>query len=218
MPPAGLSQVSPGPTATATRPRPSAFRHRTHLPVSIQPVDPAGNHPDEDLDEYVSLVNTAGPANTAVPVYADVVETVNRDYSIGKTGDRKSSPQPKKDQQQESFPFVPNSSFSFQFTDTLPPAAKVALMEQLTEKEFRIQIAKLQTQLRIQLDLLREQENAIKLAAKEQSRAGLVNTEERQLKELLEQQMKFQQQYLKNLEIIQRQLMKASHKVTTVYI
>ena len=194
-------------------------RHRPRRSRNSPLIRPMGHPSDQDPeeDEYAaSFINTAGSVSAAAPVYADLVEPDNRDYSIGKTDGGKPSPQPKKDEQRESFPFVPNSSFSFQFTDTLPPAAKMALMEQANEKEFRMQIAKLQTQLKAQLDILREQENAIKIAAKEQARAGLINTEERQLKEMLEQQMRFQQQYLKNLEIIQRQL-KAKHRVT-VYI
>ena len=199
------------------------IRRRPHHHINYHPIRSTSHLPDQDPneDEYeyaASVINTGGPATAAVPVFTDLVEPDNRDYSFGKNGDRKSPPQPKKDEQRESFPFVPNSSFSFQFTDTLPPAAKLALMEQVTEKQFRTQIAKLQTQLRAQLDILREQENAIKLAAKEQARAGLINTEERQLRELLEQQMKFQQQYLRNLENIQRQLLKAKHRTTTVYI
>src|SRR6185437_5087461 len=99
---------------------PATIAAQTHR----RPARPHTRRPSEDLleamlAESVPVLNTAGPAAMPTPAFADLTETAHRtkrDFSMGKSNPTSSSdPAPMAD----NTPFIPQSSFSFQYTDTL---------------------------------------------------------------------------------------------------
>lgn len=189
-----------------------------------RPARPHTRRPSEDLleamlAESVPVLNTAGPAAMPTPAFADLTETAHRtkrDFSMGKSNPTSSSdPAPMAD----NTPFVPQSSFSFQYTDTLPPDEKLALMQELSQNVLRVQMARIREELKEQVFLLRSQEAAIRRASNEEFRAGLDNAiDTKALRQLLQQQIQAQRQYILNLKTLERQLQKAAHRLTIVYI
>jgi len=104
--------------------------------------------------------------------------------------------------------FVPNSSFSFKQVDTLRPEDKLGWIEESTEKEIRTQLARLEKELKAQLELLRTRE------AKART---LTNASQQQLRKALEQQIDLQHDYLRKLNELNNRIRKIRH-LTTVYI
>ena len=210
--------------------------HRT--PVGARSVavhrHPGGAHPlahakrrPQDLlaamlAESVPLLNTAArPGAMPAPAFARLKEVADRDFSMGmgKSDEAPDALQSEPETMADNMPFVPQSSFSIQYTDTLPPGLKLALMQELSQKALRIQIARVQEDLKQQELVLRSQEAAVRRAAEDESRAGFNTTlDTKALQDLLQQQLKVQRQYLLNLEKLQRQLQKASRHLTIVYI
>ncbi|GGA87219.1 M56 family metallopeptidase [Puia dinghuensis] len=109
----------------------------------------------------------------------------------------------------EGLVFVPNSSFSFKSIDTLSPKDRLTWIEESTEKEIRAQVVQLQRELIAQLSQLRRQEA--------QARA-LSSSSQQQLKQLLNQQLLLQRDYLKRLDELHLRLKKTVRHLTTVYI
>ncbi|HEV2482544.1 MAG TPA: M56 family metallopeptidase [Puia sp.] len=205
--------------------RPSSVAPPRTMAVQLHrhPARPHTKRPSEDLldamlAESVPVFNTAAPDN--MPTFTDLKETAHRakrDFSMGKSNP---TPQPDQDPMAGNMPFVPQSSFSFQYTDTLPPGEKLALMQELTQEALHLQIARIREELEQQVYLLHTQEAAFRRACAEESHAGLDNTLDiKSLQQLLRQQLQVQRQYILNLEKLKRQLQKAaSRRLTIVYI
>ncbi|HLZ85614.1 MAG TPA: M56 family metallopeptidase [Puia sp.] len=135
-----------------------------------------------------------------------------RDNSLGKTEDEDEDEQgPAADDvpPTENLVFVPNSSFSFKNIDTLRPEDRLTWIEESTEREIRTQVEKLQRELGVQLELLRREEARAR---------SLSNASQKQLKQLLNEQMLLQRDYLKKLDNLHLRLKKATRRLTTVYI
>jgi beta-lactamase regulating signal transducer with metallopeptidase domain len=178
---------------------------------------------DAPAENDAALFNTAGTATTPAPAYADLVVIDNRDYSIGATVNKDAAPKAAASSRNEGFPFVPPSSFSFQYTDTIPPEDRLAMMQVLTEKTIRVQMRRLETELKTQLEMLRRAQSALYNASAKKNHAAPAAREaqsvsQQRLKQLLQQQLQLQQQYLKKLDDLQHQLQRAARRLTTVYI
>jgi hypothetical protein len=177
--------------------------------------------------DEVYLYKTAGQgAGNASTYAADLVVIDNRDYSISESANDQqpalTAPAPGTN---DGFPFVPQSSFSFQNTDTLPPEDRLAMMQVFTEKTIRTQIGQLKRELNQQLDMLRQEQSALnKATAKNANQAALARgaqsalASQKRLKLLFGEQLQLQRQYLIRLNSLQRQLQRAVHRLTTVYI
>lgn len=204
-------------------PSPAAHGIMTPQPRR-HPARPHTRRPSDDLlmamlEESVPVLNTAGPAAMPTPTFADLTETAHRtkrDFSMDKTNQTSpSDPAPIAD----NTPFVPQSSFSFQYTDTLPPDEKLALMQELSQNVLLLQISRVREELKEQVFLLHSQEAAIRRAGAEEYRAGLDNTiDTKFLRQLFQQQIQAQRQYILNLQKLQRQLQKTARRLTIVYI
>lgn len=160
------------------------------------------------------LFNTADELDNGTPIFTTLTETANRttaakrDFSMGKSNVRPAAPTSDPDAEvTENMPFVPQSSFSSQYIDTLPPGEKLALMQELSEEALHLQILRIQQELRQQMQLLRSQEAAVRGARIDED-----------LQQLLEQQLKVQRQYMLSLKKLQQQLKKNAHRLTIVYI
>jgi beta-lactamase regulating signal transducer with metallopeptidase domain len=208
----------------AARPLPIAPRTRTAQPRR-HPARLHARRPSEDLldamlAESFPVFNTAGPATMPTPSFAELKETAHRtkrDFSMGKPN---ASPESNADPMAvDNQPFVPQSSFSFQYTDTLPPGEKLALMQELSQQTLLLQLVRTREELKQQEFLLRALEAAIHRAKAGEGRAEIDNTiDANSLQELLQQQLQLQQQYILNLKNLERQLQKAAHRLTIVYI
>ncbi|HXB95296.1 MAG TPA: M56 family metallopeptidase, partial [Puia sp.] len=209
-----IGGYKPSPALAANRQ--SAVPHRTHR---AQPP----KRPAILLDGGgVTFLNTAGRTATPTPAFADRVVLEDRDYSIAESQADGKAPQPG-DGYTESYPFVPQSSFSFQYTDTLPPEDKLAMMQRVTEKTIRLRIGQLKTEWKAQLDRLQQYEAVLDktMAKANHSTAGVRRAQsdaEQQLQQLLRQHEQLQRLYLKKLEDLQHQLQRANRLLTTVYI
>jgi hypothetical protein len=120
--------------------------------------------------------------------------------------------------------FVPNSSFAFQNMDTVSPRLKLAWLEGMAEKEFRMQVMQLQAGLQTELSYLREQQaNAQKAILVEMRSDAAPRIEptvamEQLLKEFLQRQLQLQQEYQNRMDELQRQWLKTGRRLTIVYI
>jgi beta-lactamase regulating signal transducer with metallopeptidase domain len=174
-----------------------AIRHSQDLAGAIRAESANGSDP------AVFVLNTARPAYMPVSSFTGSVDTALRDYSMRESNGNQdgslSDPNPVAD----NMPFVPQSSFAFQYTDTLPPGEKLALMQELSQKAVQLQISRVRLELKQQRLLLHEQDKSI---------------DTRVLQPLLQQQLQVRQQYIINLEKLERQLQKASRRLTIVYI
>jgi hypothetical protein len=120
--------------------------------------------------------------------------------------------------------FVPNSSFAFQNTDTVSPRLKLAWLELMAEKEFRMQVMQLQAGLQTELGYLREQQANAQKAILVQMRTDAAPrieptaAMEQLLKEFLQRQLQLQQEYQNRMDELQRQWLKTGRRLTIVYI
>ncbi len=110
--------------------------------------------------------------------------------------------------------------------DTVSPKAKLAWMELMAEKDFRIQAMELQAGLRMELAYLREQQVNAQKAIMVQMRGDVIPgpgnapaaTMEQLLKDFLQRQLQLQQQYQDRMDELQRQWLKTGRRLTIVYI
>ncbi len=106
--------------------------------------------------------------------------------------------------------FVPNSSFSFKQVDTFRPEDKLSWIEASTEREIRAQVTRLRSELQAQVTLLHNQEAPAR---------GKASASQLELKKLLNEQIRIQQDYLRKLDQLQQRIKKtAPRRLTTVYI
>ena len=217
---------NPAPQPIPTAPPTMAIRLRRH-PLRTHLVAhtkrPSQDLLDAMLAESFPLLNTAGPGSSPAPTYTNLTETahrVDRDFSIGKSDFPSPASQPQGDAMTDNMPFVPHSSFSFQYTDTLPPGEKLALMQDFYQQALRLEIARIRQELKQQMIELRNQEAAIRRAVVDQNLAGFDNVLDiKSLQQSLQQQLQERKAYLLNLEKLQRQLQKkAARHLTIVYI
>ena len=108
--------------------------------------------------------------------------------------------------------------------DTISPKAKLAWMELMTEKAFRMQVMQLEAGLRTELAYLREQQanaqKTILVEMRTDPAPKSVPTPEMEqlLKEFLQRQLQLQQEYQDRMDDLQRQWLKSGRRLTIVYI
>jgi beta-lactamase regulating signal transducer with metallopeptidase domain len=157
-----------------------------HLPQ----VPAEGNDPDGNGS---LTILTADPSSAPIAEFSQLVEIDDHDYSL-ETPASQNAGSATSDGQTIVQPYVPASSFSFQYTDTLALDDKLAVLQQhLGNMELCWQLARLQVILAKQhkdprLNTLRQQEQTLRT------------------------------QYLKSLNDLQNQFRKAGRRLTIVYI
>jgi Zn-dependent protease with chaperone function len=215
---AGLGQQRSAPAGartTAARRHPGTLPHAKHVSRDLL---------NTILAERFQAGNTASKSTPPNPAFARLIETASRDtalrdFSMDRANGTLDASQPDPDATADNMPFVPQSSFSFQYTDTLPPGAKLVMMQELSQKALLLQITQVEEELKHQLLVLRSQEAAVRRVLADESHSGLRNTlDNKALKELLQQQLKVQRKYMLNLDQLQRQFQKTSRHLTIVYI
>jgi hypothetical protein len=108
--------------------------------------------------------------------------------------------------------------------DSISPKAKLAWMELMTEKAFRMQVMQLEAGLRTELAYLREQQanaqKTILVEMRTDPAPKSVPTPEMEqlLKEFLQRQLQLQQEYQDRMDDLQRQWLKSGRRLTIVYI
>jgi hypothetical protein len=188
---------------------PTHAKHRAQAAAPLTSGDP---------DNSVSWYNTSGPSKTPSPAYADLVIIDSRDYSIGSPSINDQAP-PAPPVTTEGFPFVPQASFSFQSTDTLPPEDRLAMMQMATEKAIKVQMGRLREELKIRVNELQAAEQSLNKASKNRALSHSVQSASRQqLNQLIHDQLLLQQQYLLKVDSLRHQLQLAIRRLTTVYI
>jgi hypothetical protein len=206
--------------AAAARTAPTVSRHRV-AHHSVHPKNSTRDMEDPVMEGSMAILDAPAASKASVNSFAGLVEISNRDFSMDKPASPavKPAPQAETGMADQNQPFVPHSSFSFQYTDTIPPEIKLAMMQELTQRELRIQIFKLELGLKQELAILQQQQAALQKALSSPNRIGLANSpDETKLRELLQQQTRLQQEFRVNLENLQRQLQKTSRQLTIVYI
>lgn len=173
------------------------------------------------VNGYKALVIQTTGADTP-PVLTELIITEKRDYSLGKTANATTAPTAQTVSAEDDVPFVPNSSFSFQYTDTVSPKAKLVWMELMAEKEFRMQVLRLQEGLRMELAYLRDQQAqkaiSVQMHTDGYPNGGSIMTKEELLKDFLQKQLQLQQEYQNRMDELQRQWLKTGRRLTIVYI
>jgi beta-lactamase regulating signal transducer with metallopeptidase domain len=175
---------------TKAMPRPSAAHqttrwHRLHTPVAD--ADPDEQQPEYGERTFISTADDGGEA-----------EKPGRDYSLGRGQSTISAPTGTIEE--DEAPFVPNSSFSFQYTlgDSSRPEEQLAYLQQSARREIMAALNQLQKEL----------------AAQEKALATLRAKAEESIRfrqQFNQQQLKLQQQYLKKISSWQKKLEKVSH-------
>lgn len=161
---------------------------------------------------------TSGPVNTPAPAYAEMVIVEDRDYSIA-TPSINGRPAVIPPATSEGFPFVPQSSFSFQSTDTLPPEDRLAMMEKVTTDAIRVRMDQLRNDLKTRLNALQEAQEVLARTSRNRTlNTDLQSASRKRLNRLLHDQLLLQHQYLIRLDSLQRQFQQAVRRLTTVYI
>ena len=177
--------------------------------------------PDTRAENEGYWFKTAERGKITAPAYADLVVIDQRDYSIGEPANDQKTPS--RAPATDGYPFVPQSSFSFQYTDTLPPEDRLAMLQLVTEKSIRDQMGKLESELQERLDMLKKERSTLNKAAAGETNAatlapGAQPISQKRLKQLLRDQLQLQQQYLIRMDSLERQLQQALRRLTTVYI
>src|ERR1700722_5806426 len=109
-------------------------------------------------------------------------------------------------------------------TATVSQRVKLAWLELMAEKEFRMQVMQLQAGLQTELGHLREQQanaqKAILVQMRTDAAPGVEPTAamELLLKEFLQRQLQLQQEYQNRMDELQRQWLKTGRRLTIVYI
>ena len=136
---------------------------------------------------------TADPSLETPAEFSQLVEIDDHDYSLDASGSQNAGA-PASDGQTLAQPYVPASSFAFQYTDTLAIDEKLAVLQKnLSDMEMCWELARLQV-----------------IIAKHHN--------DKQLNALLQQEQTLRTQYLKSLNDLQKQFRKAGRRLTIVYI
>ena len=95
-------------------------------------------------------------------------------------------------------------------------------MELMAEKEFRMQVLRLQEGLRMELAYLRDQQAqkaiSVQMHTDGYPNGGSIMTKEELLKDFLQKQLQLQQEYQNRMDELQRQWLKTGRRLTIVYI
>jgi hypothetical protein len=172
---------------------------------------PPGDDPAEPQSEDNSVfINTAGDDDESInPAFAEQQTLVSpdiREYSITGVGTSGTTPA-RPDQEDDAAPFVPNSSFSFNYTtgDSSVSLDKLTYLQQSGQKEILAAIKQLQLQLSTQLRAL----SALQTKSDESVHLR---------QELHTRELKLQHLYLQKISVWQKKLEKVSHFKMIVYI
>ena len=186
-------------------------------PASGTPASPSPTHTrkknlsaplieaEEDTDPEESMVATAAENAQAENAssdgaFATVVQSDDREYSMYSMGPTAgiTPTATTKIALKPGLPFIPHSSFSFQLAqDTARLAEQYAYMQSLASHELEEAVKKMQKELLGQL-------RALKSICSNEQRAALLAQ-----KELLEEQLKLQEQFLKKQQALERKLERA---------
>jgi hypothetical protein len=209
------ADFGPNPAARAGA-APVAANHTRITTESHRAADhpPSAGAPGEG---EVSWFQTSGTSDTPVADYADLVVIESSDFSIGSASNKDQSPVTPP--AIEGFPFVPQSSFSFQSTDTLPPEDRLAMMEMFNEQSIRFQMSRLKEDLENRLNAVSQAQIVFEKASKNKTLTGEIRSASgRQLDRLKLDQLQLRHQYLLRLDSLQRQLQQVVRHLRTVYI
>jgi Zn-dependent protease with chaperone function len=196
--------------------RQTKSRTRTHASRSHDSF--SGALTGDDDTDVGSFTTTDFPDTGAAAVFTGLVDTENKDFSIGQeTPDAKPAISenilPGLEVQ---IPYVPNSSFFSQFTDTCPPEQRIALLQELAERQVREQVLQLHRQLARESEMLQRLE--LNSQAIRRRMEGSITASRQRVKDLLEKRQQLQRQYQQRLEELRRQLQRTGIHLTTVYI
>jgi BlaR1 peptidase M56 len=184
------AKAEPRPSAASAAHQP-VRRHRLRLPA-------ANADRDEEQPDYGdrTYINTADDGATAED--GTEADKPGRDYSLGRG--QITITAPPGTIEEDDAPFVPNSSFSFQYTldDSSRPEEKRAYLQQSARQEMMAALNQLQKEFAAQERALA----ALRAKAQESIRFR---------QQFNQQQLKLQQQYLKKITNWQKKLEKISH-------
>jgi len=172
----------------------------------------ASDQPPVDAEEDNSgFILTDGDASAPMAEeYATIVQSVqpeNREYSINNGPASHGNAATDRKRMTESVPFVPHSSFSFQYLgDSTRPAEEMAYLQQYNEEQIGAVLKKMQQDLVVQLQNLQQNQSRIDQAS------------EKTRRQLFNEQLKLQQQYLEKLDALQKRLEKSGRRLRIVYI
>jgi beta-lactamase regulating signal transducer with metallopeptidase domain len=204
----GIAQVvAPAPHRITVAP--SAPARKPHPALAADPDNPPS---DEAVNDNGLVWTEADAVTPMTEEFATIVQSVppeNRDYSInnGSASASNDDPNSSRNMVIESVPFVPQSSFSFQYMgDSTRPAEEMAYLQQYNEQQIGGVLKKMQQDLLIQLQNLQQNQSRINQASEDTRR------------QLLKEQLKLQQRYVEKLEALQKRLEKSGRWLRIVYI
>jgi hypothetical protein len=188
---------------------PSSARYNKYRSASSY--DPDQDHDPEEGSEaendgMIAAENEALENHSLNGEFATIVQPDDREYSIGPAVRITMATSAKKAITFRQ-PFVPNSSFSFQqMEDTAKLLEKYAYLQSLAAHELTMAIKKMQKELQVQLQVLqvtrtKEEQSALKVQ-----------------KQILEEQLKLQGQFLQKQQELERKLERAGKIRRIVFI
>jgi hypothetical protein len=168
---------------------------------------------DVNGDNNGMMLLTDGDASAPAVAMAEDVETApqpdNREYSIS-TGPSTAAAgilSPGQKRRNDNLPFVPQSSFSFQYMeDPAHPDEQRAYQQEYNEQEIAVTLQKMQQDLMVQLQNLQKTKGG-------QVHANLKIITQR---ELLDQQMKLQEQYQQKVDALQKRLQATGRRMLRI--
>ena len=195
------------------RPGRGITTRKPHSNPMASPPAGADDQPGENLDEYSETVlPTVGDANGPIAEeYATAVQPDERDYSIGSGSGTAIAGHSRAAQKRRNnaLTFVPNSSFSFQYTeDSTRPEEQMIYLQQSTQQEIGTAIRKMQDDMIRQLQILQQT----------QAQMRLLETAGKTRQQFHAEQLKIQQQYRQKLTELQHKLETVNRRLRIVYI
>lgn len=181
-----------------------------------KPAEATGADDGQASDNVYRNLYPSGAVNTALR--QEPASAGSRDYSLDESGSvttGNSQAAPGSGPQFYSTPFVPNSSFAFQYTldDSSQLQDQLIYLQQSGQEEILAAISRLQQQMTAQFKALTALRN--KTLAGMQARP---DQEARLLDQFRAEQLKMQRQYIQKITDWQRKLEKTTHIRMIVYI
>ena len=191
--PAMMSMISAAPATHQAAPAAQQPVRRHRLRVRAADADPDEEQPDYGNRTYINTADDGAMADDGAET-----DKPSRDYSLGRG--QLTVTAPAGTIEEDDAPFVPNSSFSFQYTqdDSSRPGEKLAYLQQSARQEMMAALNQLQKEF----------------AAQEKALATLRAKAEESIRfrqQFNQQQLKLQQEYLKKITNWQKKLEKVSH-------
>jgi beta-lactamase regulating signal transducer with metallopeptidase domain len=211
--PTAINPATPAPGS-----RPAVVHVFVHKAPGTVPANGNDNDHNPDTDPFSeegddnTTVLAAGGDGTVPPVqtYATTaIQMDKREYSFGNNSAATLVPAPeaRKIKNKGNLPFVPHSSFSFQYMeDSVRPAEQLAYLQLFNRLEIATAIKKLEQDLALQLWLL------------EQKQAATTPSSRSTPHQLIRQQLILQQQFKEKLDVLQKKLERADSRLKIVYI